>query len=358
MIACADVREAIAILLFVSSACGTPSSQTVDSTSTGSETSAGPIEELTSSTTSSASSASSSSSSGAEGSSGSSGIGLPDLPDPDPDPPQASEYCESIVDSFCDFYLRCGRMDVASVDLCREPFLASCNTVFEPQYVALEAAGLLTLSAEGLLACEEHLGVVACEAQIFELTGPCSGLWSGTQGVGEGCGLDVEYYVCDPSAACTIGLDFCGTCETLLAVGDDCTTEASTCGPEAFCDAGACRARVPNGETCTPDDRCMAGSGCIDALCQGPTFVALGDACGATARCPYLTACVGGVCTSTVGVGEACSASAPCEIGLCAGGVCVAPRDDGEACGGNAGCSSGMCIEGMCEPRPSGCVAG
>jgi len=351
------MRGAIAILLFVSSACGSSSSQGADATSTGGSSSTGTPAELTSTATSSSMSSSSTSSSGAGGSSGSSGAGSPDLPDADPDPPQASDYCESIVDSFCDFYFRCGRMDVASAQLCHEPFLASCNTTFEPQYVDLEAAGLLSLSAEGLLACEEHLADVACEEQIFELTGPCSGLWLGTQGAGEGCGLDVEYYVCEPAAACTIGLDFCGTCEALLEPGDDCTAEETTCGPEGFCDAGACRARVVNGGVCNAEDRCMAGSGCVEGVCQGPTFVAAGDVCGATLRCPYLTACVGGVCTSTAGLGEACSAATPCEIGFCAAGSCVAPADDGEMCGGNPECSSGMCVEGACEPRPSGCIA-
>lgn len=351
------MREAIAILLLLSSACGSSTSRTVDSTSTGGTTSTGTPAEVTSSAASSSVSSSSTSSSGAESSSESSGVGLPDLPLPEPEPPQASDYCESIVDSFCDFYLRCGRMDVASAQLCREPFLESCNTTFEPQYVALEAAGLLTLSAEGLLACEEHLAVVACEQQIFELTGPCQGLWSGTQGAGEDCGLDVEYFVCEPSAACTIGLDFCGTCETVLEPGGDCTAEETTCGPEGFCDADACRARVANGDPCTPEDRCMAGSGCVEGICEGPTFVALGGVCGATQRCPYLTACVGGVCTSTAGLGEACTAAIPCEVGFCAAGSCTAPGDDGETCGGNAECSSGMCAEGTCAPRPSGCIA-
>lgn len=357
MIACPDVREAIAILLLVSTACGAAESQTVDATSTGTGTSTGPLVEATSAPASSSVSSSSASSSGAEGSSELTGGDLPDLPPADPDPPQASDYCESIVDSFCDFYIRCGRMDVASAEQCREPFLDSCNTTFEPQYVALEAAGLLTLSAEGLMACEEHLAGVACEEQIFELTGPCRGLWSGTQGATEGCGLDVEYYVCEPSAACTIGLDFCGTCETLLEPGDDCTVDNTTCGPEAFCDAGVCRSRITNGGRCGRDDRCMAGSGCVDGICEGPTFVALGDACGATQRCPYLTACVGGVCTSTAALGEPCSGAIPCEVGFCDAGVCTAPGDDGDTCGGNPACSSGLCVEGTCAPRPSACIA-
>jgi len=289
---------------------------------------------------------------------------LPDVPQPDTDttgattgePPQAADYCESIVDSFCGFYLRCGRMDVDSVEACHAPFLESCNAVFEPQYVELEAAGLLSLSVEGLAACEQHLADVACEQQIFELTGPCSQIWAGTQATGEGCGLDVEYYVCDPASTCTIGLDFCGTCETLLEPGDDCTAEGTSCGPAGFCDAGVCRARVPNGEPCTPDDRCMAGSGCLAEVCQGPSFVAQGEACDATHRCPYLTTCVGGSCVPTARLGEACSAATPCEAGTCEAGTCQAPGPDGAACSGNAACSSGLCIDDVCAPRPSVCL--
>lgn len=357
MIACADMRSAIALLLLVGSACGSSTAPSVDATSTGEGTSTGSAAEETSSTGSPmASSSTSMSSSATTGPGDSSGAIPPDLPGPAP--LQASEYCESIVDSFCDFYVRCGRMDVPSAEACHEPFLASCNTSFEPQYVALEEAGLLTLSEDGLMACEQHLADVACEQQVFELTGPCGEVWAGTQGAGESCGLDVEYFVCDPSAACTIGLDFCGTCETVREPGEDCTAEGTTCGPEGFCEAGTCRARVPNGDACTPDDRCMAGSACTDGVCEGPTFVERGDPCGPTQRCPYLTACVAGVCTTTAGLGEACSAATPCEVGFCDAGTCTAPRDNGEACAGNVECSSGLCVEDACTPRPSSCIAG
>ncbi len=352
------MRDAIAIVVLLGTACGfTPEQQVGEASSTGQDASTG---------TTSVVESSSSSTSSAHDSSGTTEMSQPDVPPPDTDtestttgePLQASDYCESIVDSFCEFYLRCGRMDVDSVQACHAPFLESCNTVFEPQYAALEAAGLLSLSVEGLAACEEHLSDVACEQQIFELTGPCSQIWSGTQAAGQRCGLDTEYYVCDPSAACTIGLDFCGTCEAVLESGDDCTGDGVTCGPEAFCEAGTCRARVPNGEACSPDDRCMAGSGCIAGLCQGPTFVARGEACDATHRCPYLTACVGGSCTPTARLGEACSAGVPCEAGTCEAGLCQAPAADGEACSGNSACSSGLCVENVCAPRPSACIAG
>ncbi len=177
------MRAAIAIVLLFGTACGSSPSGTGDSTSTGVDESTGTTNALTSST---------SSTSVADDSSGTTATSsLPDVPPPDTDtdattgePPQAADYCESIVDSFCAFYLRCGRMDVDSVEACHAPFLESCNAVFEPQYVELEALGLLSLSEEGLAACEQHLADVACEQQIFELTGPCSQIWAGTQAAG------------------------------------------------------------------------------------------------------------------------------------------------------------------------------
>ncbi len=354
------MRETVAVVLLLCSSCTSDPSDSVASTSTGSEASTGPTMMGTTSSSGSASS-------GVGESSGTTGMAQPDVPvtepdtdteaDTDAEPLTASDYCESIVDSFCAFYLRCGRMDVRSEEACRDPFLESCNAVFEPQYVGLEAAGLLSLSAPGLAACEAHLAEVACEQQIFELAGPCSGIWEGAQAAGESCGLDVEYYICDPSASCTIGLDFCGTCETVLEPGEDCSVEETTCGPEGFCEEGTCRARVPNGGACLPDDRCMAGSACIEEVCEGPTFVSAGETCDATRRCPYLTACIGGVCAPTARLGEACSTGVPCDAGVCEDGTCVPPRDDGEACEGNAGCSSGICADGTCAARPSACIS-
>lgn len=353
------MREICAIVLLVGAACSSEPSDAGEATSTGADASTGmPVGSTSSSGQGSSGvpeASSSSSSTSAEVDT--------DLPgsesgtDTDGDPLGAAEYCESIVDSFCDFYLRCGRMNVDSVEACRDPFLESCNAVFEPQYVALEAAGLLSLSASGLSACEAHLADVECEQQVFELSGPCGGIWDGAQAAGESCGLDVEFFVCDASAACTIGLDFCGTCETVLDPGADCSVDGVTCGAEGFCDEGLCRARVPNGGVCTREDRCMAGAACIDAVCQGPTFVAEGEACDATRRCPYLTACIGGVCAPTARLGEACSAATPCDAGTCEAGMCVPPRGDGEPCEGNDGCSSGMCVDDTCAPRPSVCIS-
>lgn len=276
--------------------------------------------------------------------------------DPKPFVPSgAIDYCEAIEPFFCDFYVRCGRMAVPDVASCKDAFLTSCNAVFEPRYVELEAAGLLALDVDGIAACEAHLATVACDQQIQELDGPCGSMWIGQQPAGASCGLDVEFFVCAPGNECVLGLDFCGDCRPIVAVGQPCMTPDNTCGGDAFCDSGTCKARVKNGDACTPDDRCMTGSTCDAGVCTPPTFVAEGAQCNQRNRCPYLTACIGGTCQRTASSGDTCTNDTSCEIGFCEG-TCQAPRAVGEACMRAAQCASGLCDGTTCQARPSACI--
>jgi len=276
----------------------------------------------------------------------------------DAKPPTAADYCETIEPFFCDFYVRCGRMDVATVDECKPAFLESCNAVFEPRYVDLEAAGLLTLDEDGITACRAHLETVACEQQFLELSGPCAAMWRGTQPAGASCGLDVESFVCAPETECVLGLDLCGDCRPVVAVGGTCTPGTDTCGATAFCDMNVCKARVPNGGACSPSDRCLVGATCSNGVCTTPSYVAAGDACDVQHRCPYLTACTNGTCQPTASTSDPCTSDGECELGFCDGGTCALPRGDGEPCDRAGACSSGLCNLGACQPRPSMCIAG
>ena len=278
--------------------------------------------------------------------------------DPDPAfvPRGASDYCEAIEPFFCPFYLRCGRMDVATAAECKDAFLTSCNGIFEPRYVDLEAAGLLALDVAGIESCRQHLETVACDQQIQELTGPCADMWRGQQPQGADCGLDVESFVCSPGTECVLRLDFCGDCRPLVAVGMPCVAGTDTCGSDGFCDTGTCVARVRNGDPCAPSDRCMTGSLCASGMCTPPSFVARGEACDQRNRCPYLTACIGGTCQATAGPGEPCGADGGCELGFCEG-VCQDPRPSGEPCTRAGQCSSGLCDGVTCQARPSACIA-
>jgi len=272
-------------------------------------------------------------------------------------PKGASDYCEAIEPFFCEFYVRCGRMDVATAAACKDSFLESCNLVYEPRYVDLEAAELLELSVEGIAACRAHLETVACDQQIQELSGPCADMWIGQQPAGATCGLDVESFVCAPDSECVLGLNLCGMCRPVVAIGATCTAGTDSCGPEGFCDMGTCKARVRNGDPCGTMDRCMTGSSCDAGVCTPPSFVANGATCDQRHRCPYLTACVGGTCQSTAALGASCTNDGACELGSCELNVCTEPQANGAACSRQAQCSSGLCDGGMCQPRPSACIA-
>lgn len=274
-------------------------------------------------------------------------------------PVAAAEYCERIEPFFCDFYVRCDRMaGVTTTEECRAIFREQCNARYEQRYTSLAEAGLLELRAEGIAACREHLGDVACEEQIRDLDGPCGAMWSGKQPVGGTCGLDVESLICAPGSACVLGLDFCGECRPLVNDGDACgaaTDAGVTCGPSASCDDGACTARVPVGEACTPDDRCVIGARCEDGVCQAPTYVGPGESCDAVRRCQYKSHCEAGVCREDAMLDESC-ATTSCASGWCGvDDVCKALLDDGATCASSAQCTSGLCIEGQCRGLPGPC---
>ncbi|TNE87016.1 MAG: hypothetical protein EP330_20620 [Deltaproteobacteria bacterium] len=228
-----------------------------------------------------------------------------------PPPPTAEDYCEHTVDMFCEYYLRCDRMAVADLDECRSVFLESCNSTYEPHYVALEAQGMLTLSEDGIDACLEHLSTVTCADQHYDLEGACDQMWVGQVPEGGACGLGIESFVCATGTECTIGPDLCGSC--------------------------------------TPDDGEPSPT---------PTWsvVGVGDTCDADRRCPYRAACIDSVCVQTPLQGEACSTSLPCATGWCDDGVCAALLPDGTACTAPNECVSGSCTDqGLCGELPGVC---
>lgn len=254
------------------------------------------------------------------------------VPAVDAGPLAASAYCESIVDFFCPFYLRCGRMAVADVDACRAPFLESCEAKYEPTYVDLEAAGLLTLSRAGVEACRAHLDDVACADQPLDLDGPCGAMWVGAQPAGAPCGFDVESFVCAPGTTCVLSLDLCGTCRTVVEDG-------------APCGGGL-------------DVACGRGSTCVDGACAprdrvAPTYVDVGDACDQQNRCPYLSRCAGGTCVESALLGQTCTAEGGCASGFC-DGTCEELLPPQAPCESSAQCRT-ACVEGACIAVPSAC---
>ncbi len=273
---------------------------------------------------------------------------------PDAEVPRAADYCERTVDVFCPYYLRCGRMAVPDVETCRAVFLEACNARFEPHYAALEREGRLALSAEGITACAEHLETVECSQQLFDLDGPCSGVWQGLGEAGAPCGPGLESFVCASDHTCVLGLELCGTCEPAAPVGAECEPGVLRCVNVASCVEGVCVARQPPGRGCGEELPCVLGARCVEGVCQGFDVVGEGEACGQGRRCPYKAACAGGVCVATPLLGEACEPTVGCASGRCVEGRCEPLRGPGEACAEHGHCVSGIC-EGTCAPLPSAC---
>lgn len=251
-------------------------------------------------------------------------------------PLKAVDYCEATAGFFCDYYLRCERIVAATVEECRATFLETCNARYEPRYVDLETAGLLSLSTSGVEACKKHLATVACAQQINDLMGPCAEMWVGTRPAGSACGLDVESFVCAPGNTCTIGLDLCGKCE-----------------------AASATVRRQVGEPCSSTEPCVVGASCTGGACVAPTIVNEGDACDASHRCPYRSACSGGHCVRAALLGEDC-AGRTCASGRCvtegASSVCRPLLDPGATCTNALDCHSGSCVKGTCKPLPDACI--
>ncbi|OGQ25585.1 MAG: hypothetical protein A2138_04185 [Deltaproteobacteria bacterium RBG_16_71_12] len=281
--------------------------------------------------------------------------------DAGPDPVDAGSapadgYCEAIADFFCAFYLRCGRMAVADEAACRPVFLEACNGRYEPSYLALEAAGLLTLSAAGIEQCRAHLESAACDDVQLELQGPCSAMWVGTQPAGAPCGFDVESFTCAPGTACVVDLSFCGVCTAMAADGASCAERDITCGADSFCgETGLCTTRRRVGETCGSGDRCVLGTTCTDTVCTGPSYTTVGEACDFDTRCPYASRCLDGTCVAAVGLGQSCGPTAPCDSGWCDDGTCAPFIAQDEACTDGDQCQTGVCSGGTCAAHPSAC---
>lgn len=267
----------------------------------------------------------------------------------------ANDYCETIADSFCDFYLRCDRMVVASNAECHDTFLETCNARYEARYVDLETAGLLTLSRAGVDACAAHLATVTCEEQPSDLLGPCGSMWIGTSAPGDACGVDVESFVCAPGATCVLDLSFCGTCQVAAARGEACTADVR-CGPEDVCIEGTCVARGLPGQACDDTHVCISGGACTAGKCVVPAIVGEGEACGSSRRCAYNSFCDSGECKRSSLLGGPCTADRECASGRCESAKCVPLHAAGDACASAAVCSSAYCSGGQCASLPTTCI--
>ncbi len=281
--------------------------------------------------------------------------GAPETAAQTAEPTAAKDYCETIVDDFCDFYMRCDRMVASGIEECHSRFLESCNGRYEPRYVQLADANLLEFSDVGWALCAQHLSTVECALQPRDIYGPCADIWQGKQEVGGSCSYDIESFVCETGTACSIGPSLCGECKLTSGVDEICGDGAHTCGDKLYCQSGTCHAYVALNQACTSESRCELGASCNGATCQGPSYVGLGQSCDSTNRCGYFSYCLEGYCRPMVGIGENCSSASPCATGFCIDAVCEEFLASGVECREHLECATGRCIGGTCASLPSAC---
>lgn len=267
----------------------------------------------------------------------------------------AAEYCERAGEMFCRFYLRCDRMAVEDNAGCLEAFASACNENYEPYYIALEQIGTVALSPAGLRTCAEHLDTVECEAQVFDLDGPCRAIWAGQVDEGGDCAPGIGSFVCSAGTTCVVTTDFCGVCEPTVATGAACGLDIGRCVPTDDCVDSVCVTRPLSGAACDPEGPlCALGSSCTDGACTSWNRMPVGAFCDRANRCPYKSVCLGGRCVEGGLLGADCGAESPCSSGICVDGVCTARRAAGAVCTGPEQCLNG-CTDGVCAAPVSAC---
>lgn len=276
--------------------------------------------------------------------------------DAGPEVLQVSNYCELSAKDFCQFYLRCGRVVSQDLASCEQLFLQSCNENYEPRYAALADQGLLSLSPEGLRACQQYLATVPCDHQLLDLDGPCADMWQGLSASGSQCGAGIDSFVCNDQTSCVVGLDLCGTCEPAAATGASCADDLRCVYPDNCVD-GTCVGGAFPGQSCDANQRCISGASCRDGLCEARIFVGVGELCDRDHRCQYGAACVGGTCQGQAFLGESCGDLRPCMAGYCEPNslICTTRLDENGVCSSNDMCRSGHCVSSRCTSLVSSC---
>jgi hypothetical protein len=216
-----------------------------------------------------------------------------------------------------------------------------------------------------------HLGATACTGGVVT----CIDLGT-NQANGTVCGSDAvckdgECQDCEAEASCEIEDNPCRVGTITCGTGSPVCTESGNvpngevCGDAMVCDEGVCGECV-DGASCTPDDPCHEGA--LD--CSGGTPecqdtgdpLAVGSACGTDQVCSASGECVD--CAD----GETCTPDLPCKAGsiTCNTGapVCAETGNlpNGTSCGEDNVCSDGACVPceaGLaCVPDSEPCHSG
>ena len=168
-----------------------------------------------------------------------------------------------------------------------------------------------------------------------------------------------------------------GTCEK-CEVGKQCDASDANCVDNAYCAAGTCAPKKPQGDACVAANECSSGF-CVDGVCCQLACGGTCSACnlpGSAGLCAYIEVgqdpdneCAGnggadvcdGAGSCAKSNGASCAAGAECASGFCADGFCCDGLCDGlcQACSAaKTGAADGMCASVMTNTDPDSECAG
>jgi hypothetical protein len=190
--------------------------------------------------------------------------------------------------------------------------------------------------------CIDTIDAASCDD--VDYTEICAAAWQGTLPLGA---------TCTSARQCEGSYDLGVRCETQCVAAETYQTE-----PGAACDRTCRFVEGLDNPLCvidanaTGDAACYYGDGyrCFEGSCV--PLGAVGDACAGNYQCVDGSACIQGVCSARIELGEFCSADAvgnPCVSGAyCDGLRCVAQVELAEACTVPEACASGSCLGDVC----------
>lgn len=329
--------------------------------------------------------------------------GTPPRPDTGPydggvpttDPFSPANLAATYANAICGFQTRCEPAFYGFLGNTEADCIADQTRDITASWTAFGqviGANRLGFSQTAFDRCMAAFGNADCERGLDP--GVCSGIFSGSQAVGQPCALSAE---CRSDAFCTANpLGACGSCQARALPGADCSQalcttgndcldvgqgmflcipfvadENQTCGTiqDGLCrgrlqcvgdmNGATCRRPGGQGAACDPMQNTNAGCNifqnqlCVNNSCAAVSWVGAGQSCAEPSLCNSTGRCDMGTmqCIAWPGAGS------PCFMGDCADGTfcdngtnnCTALKGQGSQCMLSSECVDPLfCVNGSC----------
>jgi hypothetical protein len=261
------------------------------------------------------------------------------------------EYPHRLTAAMCAAYVRCGAS--ADAERCAAVLERNAGGIPLPSQAQLAASGRARYDGVFGAACVARIESAAC-GELFTVlrSEACERVYEGSRREGDSCsGFDCGYGL-SCSTACS------GTCRKAASEGQP--SEGNACAPGLVDIEGTCVKPRAEGGACTPGlfaeviSPCEAGLYCDVTSKTCTKRGAENDACGPSAPCGPLLACIGATCAAPGRVGASCMTSFAssnigqvCQIELRCDGTCSPLAGAGGSCISTQECELGLACVGV-----------